>query len=146
MQWSPSPNAGFTAPNVKPWMSVVPDYPTINAEAELKDRNSTFHYWRTILGLRKQYLNVFVYGDYVLLDRRSNEVFAYSRQYEDQQAVVLCNWTDRPIEWDPTANGVKQVKEVLLSNYDAAGQALKRFEGRQWSLRPYEAAVMFVEP
>lgn len=126
-------------------MSVVPDYTTINAEAEVKDPNSTFNYWRAVLALRKKYLDIFVYGDYVLLDARSNETFAYTRQYEDQQGLVLCNWTDTPLEWDPVANGVKDPKQVLLNNYETTDEVMQRLSGAKWSLRPYEAVVLLVE-
>jgi hypothetical protein len=34
------------------------DYVRVNAEAEVKDPNSTYHYWATVLKLRKKYLDV----------------------------------------------------------------------------------------
>ncbi|PYH68892.1 alpha-glucosidase [Aspergillus vadensis CBS 113365] len=145
VQWSSAPNGGFTGPNAKPWMSVNPDYVRFNAEAQVNDPNSIYHYWAAVLGLRKKYLDIFVYGDYDLVDKDSQEIFAYSRQYENQKALVLTNWTENTLEWDATANGVKGVKDVVLNSYESAEAAKGRFSGQKWSLRPYEAVVLLVE-
>ncbi|KAJ6031401.1 hypothetical protein N7540_002133 [Penicillium herquei] len=143
VQWSAAPNGGFTGPDVKPWMSVNPDFVTINAEAQVNDPHSTYNYWATVLGLRKKYLDIFVYGDWVLVDELSQEVFAYTRQHENDKALVLCNWTDKTIDWDATSHGIDAVKAVLLDNYDTSA-AVQHFTGGKWSLRPYEAAVFLV--
>lgn len=146
VQWTNAPNAGFTSPNVKPWMSVNPNYARgINAEAQVNDPNSTYSYWASVLGLRKKYVDIFVYGNYELVDRDSQEIFAYTRQYEDQKALVLANWTDGTLEWDSSSNGVKAVKDVLLNTYDSASDVKERFSGSKWSLRPYEAVVLLIE-
>ncbi|RAK74040.1 glycoside hydrolase family 13 protein [Aspergillus fijiensis CBS 313.89] len=146
VQWSAGPNGGFTGPNVKPWMAVNPDSERVNAEAQVKDPQSTYHYWASVLGLRKKYLDIFVYGDYTLVDRESQAVFAYTRQYEDQKALVLANWTDQTLEWDPVANGVGAVKGVVLNTYESAESAGGRIRsGGKWSLRPYEAVVVLVQ-
>ncbi|KAJ5885100.1 oligo-1-6-glucosidase [Penicillium taxi] len=144
VQWSSAANAGFTGPNVKPWMSVNPNYEFINAEADVSNPNSTYHYWASVLGLRKKYLDIFVYGDWALIDEINEEVFAYTRQYEDQKAVVVCNWTEKTLNWDAAGQGVANIKEVLLDSYEGTAEATPRFSGGKWSLRPYEAVVLLV--
>lgn len=141
VQWSSAPNGGFTGPNVKPWMSVNPDFERVNAEAQVNDPNSPYRFWGSVLGLRKKYLDIFVYGDWVSVDSPNEEVFAFTRQYEDQKALVVCNWMPKTIDWDASSNGFSAVKEVLLSNYDGTTEASQRFAGGKWSLRPYEAVV-----
>jgi glycosidase len=90
VQWTSGPNAGFTEDAaVKPWMSVNPNYKEINAESQVSDPTSVFNYWRSVLNLRKKYLDVFVYGDFVMVDKASEQVWAYTRQFEDQQTLVL---------------------------------------------------------
>lgn len=143
VQWSSAPNGGFTGPNVKPWMSVNPDYVTVNAKAQVNDPNSTYHYWAAVLGLRKKFLDVFVYGDWVLIDQPNEEIFAFTRQYENDKALVVCNWTENTVNWDAEKNGFGVVKAVLLDNYDT-GKAVQHFTGGQWSLQPYQAAVFLV--
>lgn len=121
-------------------MRVNPNYTKINAEAQISDPNSPFSYWRLVLNLRKKYMDIFVYGDFALLDQYSEEVFAYTRQYEDQQALVLCNWTDKTVMWDPAANEVGKVKLVLLNSYGVS----EKYSGEKWPLRPFEATVLLV--
>ncbi|KAJ5220265.1 alpha-amylase [Penicillium chermesinum] len=144
VQWSSAPNGGFTGPNVKPWMSVNPDFERVNAEAQVKDPNSPYRFWGSVLGLRKKYLDIFVYGDWVSVDSPSEEVFAFTRQYESQKALVVCNWTPKTIEWDASNNGVSNIKEVLLSNYGSAADTAQRLASGKWSLRPFEAVVALI--
>ncbi|KAL4897556.1 glycoside hydrolase superfamily [Aspergillus ambiguus] len=144
VQWTSAPHGGFTGPDVKPWMSVNPDYVRINAEAEVKDPNSTYHYWAAVLGLRKKHLDIFVYGNYELVDRESQEIFAYTRQYGDQKALVLANWTEKNLKWDPASNGIKAIQGVLLDSYDTTESVKSRFSETVWTLRPYEAVVVLL--
>ncbi|CAI7591301.1 unnamed protein product [Penicillium pancosmium] len=144
VQWSDAENAGFTGPGVKPWMSVNPDYVRVNAAAEVKDPNSTYHFWASVLGLRKKYLDIFVYGNWVQIDEPNEEVFAFTRQYENQKALVVCNFTAKTVDWNAGSNGVTSIKEVILNNYDSTTEATQRFSGGQWSLRPYEAVVVLL--
>lgn len=141
VQWTSAPNGGFTGPNTKPWMSVNPNYTSVNAETQINDPNSTYTFWGRVLGLRKKYLDIFVYGNYTLVDRDSQEVFAFTRQYDDQKAIVVCNWTETAREWDAKANGIEDVKEVILDNWEGVQETAQRLEGGKWSLKPYEAVV-----
>ncbi|OOQ85053.1 Alpha-glucosidase [Penicillium brasilianum] len=144
VQWTDDPNGGFTGPNVRPWMSVNDDYVRVNAAAAVRDPNSSYHFWASVLKLRKRHLDLFVYGDWKIVDAPSQEVFAYTRQYEDQKALILCNWTDQSVTWDALSNGIRAVKSVLLNNYERSAEASKRFSGGKYALRPYEAFVLLV--
>lgn len=129
-QWDASPNAGFTSGT--PWLAVNPNYTSVNvAEAE-KDPNSTLHYFRNIVQLRKK-TPALVYGKYTLLDRNNPDVYAYTRELNGQKILVLLNFKDRPA----TAHleGIDLSKAILLlGNYP--GEATRSLD-----LRPYEAAV-----
>lgn len=145
VQWSAAPNGGFTGANVKPWMSVNPEYSQVNAEGQVKDPQSLYHYWNSVLTLRKKYLDIFVYGNYELVDRDSQEIYAYTRAYDTSKALVLANWTDHDLSWNAAAQKIDKVKEVLLDSYESASAAQGRFSGAQWTLRPYEAVVILLE-
>lgn len=125
-------------------MSVNDDYPRFNAAAAVKDPDSIYHFWASVLKLRKKHLDLFVYGGWKIVDAQSQEVFAYTRQYNDQNALVLCNWTAQNVTWDALSNGVPPVKTVLLNNYERTGEASKRCSGGKYHLRPYEAFVLLV--
>ncbi|KAF7717039.1 Molybdopterin synthase catalytic subunit [Penicillium ucsense] len=127
VQWSDAPNAGFTAPTIKPWMSVNDNYPRINAAVEIHDANSVYTFWASVLRLRKEYKDVFVYGSWTVVDAPSQDIFAFTRQFDDQKVLVLCNWTERSLTWDPRDNGITATKDMLLNNYEAPAEALKRF-------------------
>jgi oligo-1,6-glucosidase len=52
-QWNRGPNAGFCTENVKPWMRVMDDYHTINAEDQMKVQDesqlSVWQFWQSAL-------------------------------------------------------------------------------------------------
>ncbi|EED13699.1 oligo-1,6-glucosidase [Talaromyces stipitatus ATCC 10500] len=117
VQWTAGPNAGFTSANVKPWMSINPNHTQINAENQLPDPTSAYNYWRSVLSLRKKWLGVFVYDDFVLVDRGNEQLFVYTRQYQDQKALVICNFTVQMVKWGVKLHMLAEVKEVLLNTY-----------------------------
>ncbi|OXV05650.1 hypothetical protein Egran_06582 [Elaphomyces granulatus] len=142
MQWSSASNAGFTSPDVDPWMSVNPNYTTVNAEVQMFDPSSTFNYWSSLLRLRKRYGDIFIYGDFTMVDSASEEIFAYKRMFDHQQVLVLCNWTDKAVVWHPAPHGVGKVKDVLLNSYGVSEKY--RIASEKWPLRPYEATVLLI--
>jgi hypothetical protein len=81
-----------------------------------------------------------VYGDFELLDRQHDDVFAYSRSSGDQKAVVVCNFRETPVTWavPPSVNLLSA--EVLLSNYPEVDVTREKL-----ALRPFEAFVVSVK-
>lgn len=75
-------------------MRVNDDYPEWNVEAQLKNPKSVFSYWQSILKLRKEYQDIFVYGSFELLLRGHKQLFVYARRYESQEAVVVINFSN----------------------------------------------------
>jgi oligo-1,6-glucosidase len=59
MQWSSSPNAGFSLKEggEKPWMRVHDDYVAWNVEKQKGDPNSVLSFWKKMLMFRKRYLS-----------------------------------------------------------------------------------------
>ena len=49
MQWNDGPNAGFTTGT--PWIPVIDNYKTINAEACLADQDSVYYYYKKLIEL-----------------------------------------------------------------------------------------------
>lgn len=129
MQWNGECNAGFTSGT--PWIKVNPNYRQINADAERKDPESVFHYYKKLIELRKKY-DIIVYGAFAGLLEDSGSVYAYERHYHDEKLVVACNFTDQEISCD-VADDVSGGKE-LISNYK---------EHQKGVLRPYEARVIY---
>jgi alpha-glucosidase len=55
MLWVNAPNAGFTAPDAKPWLPLESDWPTKNAAAQRSDAKSMLTLYRRLLALRRQH-------------------------------------------------------------------------------------------
>ena len=127
MQWNAEKNAGFTTGT--PWLPVTGNYPIINAEREVNDPDSVYHYYRKLIELRHQY-PIVVYGEFVPLLEEDPDVYAYARVLDGQRLTVLLNWTDRTVAC-PLAGEL--TGQELISNYPTH-QAGK--------LQPYEARVI----
>ncbi|KAI1077991.1 glycoside hydrolase family 13 protein [Whalleya microplaca] len=79
-QWDDGPNAGFTAPGVEAWMRVHDDYVDINAKKQRQDPESILSFYKSILKLRKQYKDLFVFGAFRLLALEDEGLFAYVKE------------------------------------------------------------------
>ena len=131
MQWSEEPHAGFTTGT--PWIQVNPNFKDINAEKEVKDENSVFHYYKKLIQLRKRY-DIIVYGSYEPLMEEDSRVFAYTRKLEEK-LLVLCNFAAEEIQVPIPEEFCKEEAECLISNYD-------QMDGKDRNrLLPYEASV-----
>lgn len=136
MQWDESPNAGFTTAD-KPWMRVNDNYKQINAAAQVNDPRSVYHTWRNVLEQRKAYTDIFVYGDFELVDEVNDKVFAYKRRAGNgDTALVVCNFSVDDVTW---THGDK-VREILAS---PAGKRVEDVKG-QIRLGPCEAVALLL--
>ena len=129
MQWNAKENAGFTEGT--PWIDVNPNYTVINAEAEQKDKDSVFHFYKKLIQLRKQE-RVLIDGKYDVLLPEHPEIFAYTRTDEHSRLLVICNFTGHEVRYDLPENWEKG--ELLLRN--EAGTFT------QGVLGPYEADMV----
>lgn len=130
MQWNDNENAGFSAG--EPWLKINPNYKEINVAAALKNSDSIWFYYQTLLKLRKEHL-AFVYGDYKEYMIDSEFVYIYTRSANSKTYLILLNFTDNEqIISAPFLNETKP--ELILSNYDA--NDLKRGK-----LNPWEASI-----
>lgn len=93
-----------------------------------------FEYWASILRLRKAHKNVFIYGDFELLEENHNDVFAYARTFETQKVVVVTNFRKTPVTWSLPKNIKLQKENILMSNFSDT-----KFKDGSMSLRPFEA-------
>lgn len=134
MQWEAAEHGGFTTGT--PWIEVNKNYTTINAKQELEDSDSIFHYYKQLISLRKQY-DVIAYGDFKEVDRKSKNVLAYERTYQNETLLVISNFYGKEIEWVSPIdiNGY----EKLLGNYEEILTA----DHKTVTLRPYETMILY---
>ncbi|MCM3357282.1 alpha-glucosidase [Psychrobacillus sp. MER TA 171] len=133
MQWDNTDNAGFTTGT--PWMKVNPNYSSINVEAQIKDEHSIYHFFKSMIKLRKEH-EVFVYGAYNLLLETDPDVYVYTRYLDNVFAVVLCNFRNKTVELDLHEVEQKDYR-LVLSNFEGAPHTLTK----KATLKPYETRV-----
>jgi oligo-1,6-glucosidase len=131
IQWDHTANGGFTTGT--PWIKVNPRYNEINVKAALEDPQSIFYFYQKLIALRKE-LDIIIEGDFKLLLENSTEVFAYERNWKDEQLLVLCNFssTEVAVEDEELLEKMNEY-QVVISNYET---------GNTVTLRPYEALVL----
>jgi oligo-1,6-glucosidase len=110
-QWDGTENAGFS--KTKPWLKVNPNYKTVNVAAEEKDPNSTLHYFRKMVKLRKS-LPELVYGAYHLMDEKNKNVYAYTRTLGNKSVAVVMNFSAMEVMFDLPST--LKPGEVLINN------------------------------
>ena len=130
VQWSAALHAGFTAPEATPWMRVNTDYPDVNAEAQLSNPQpapglvSVHAFWRRALANRKKHADVFVYGDFEMLDMEDKSVVAFRRWSEKEEFVTVLNFSGEEVRWKGL--GEVEVLKWVAGNYDE-----RELEGRE---------------
>ena len=130
MQWDDSANAGFTTGT--PWIKVNSNYKTVNAKQQTTDPDSVFSYYKELIRLRHEN-DIIVYGEYELLEPQNEELFIYTRTWNNEQLMVLCNFTDKDVVIPAAVMAqIPADAQILISNHVGNLEAV---------LRPYEARV-----
>lgn len=134
MQWDRSEQAGFTTG--VPWFPVNPNYPEINATAEIADPDSVFTYYRKLIALRHE-LPVVAQGDFTMLLEGDPRVYAFTRSLDGVTLLVLGNFSgdETPAAVPDAAAWAKA--ELLLGNYPAPGGSTAGIVLRPWETRIY---------
>jgi oligo-1,6-glucosidase len=124
VQWDSSPHAGFTSSSSTPWMRVIPDYVTVNAAAQLAKPNpspgtlSVHAFWKRALENRKKHKDVFVYGDFQVIDQENEKVVAWKRWGESEAFVTVLNFSGESVTWEGLTNEGVKVQKWVAGNYD----------------------------
>lgn len=147
VQWSSAPNAGFCPEGVKPWIRVHDDYKSVNVADQLARDDSPLSFWRKMLRLRKQYLDLLVMGDFELHDLYEQDMFTFVKKRKgagDQGAselemLVCCSFSDevQPVDYPGRLRGREM--ELVISTLGEVG------EGEEKYLRPWEGRIYLVK-
>ncbi|WP_319371936.1 alpha,alpha-phosphotrehalase [uncultured Ilyobacter sp.] len=132
MQWDNSSNAGFTSG--EPWIGVISNYREINAKKSLEDKESVFYHYKELIDIRKKY-DVTVFGNYAIIEKDHDKVYAYKRKYKDEEMLVVCNFYGEETEF--LLEGIESYS-VLNSNYKES-----MVEDGKVHFRPYEAVIFY---
>ena len=137
MQWDNNLNGGFS--KATPWIDVNPNYKQINVKESLEDSNSIFNYYKELIKLRHNN-DTIVYGDVKLIYPENESIFAYTRNLDDEQLMVVLNFYENEIDFKIPDNIDINKLEIILSNYKD-----KVIKNETIKLRPYEAIVYKVK-
>lgn len=112
MQWSNDLHAGFTTG--EPWLKVADNYHEINVEKELST-GSIIEYYKRLIALRKE-MKVISEGSYrgILMDHPS--VYAYVREYEGEELLVLNHFYEEPVTIEVPEEFQNRSSKYLIGN------------------------------
>jgi len=149
MQWTSAvPNAGFTSPDVKPWLPIPASARTVNVETESGQADSLLNFYKSLLRLRRTEPGL-VHGNYVTLNPEDQNVFSFLRQppasSKGRSVLVALNMSDQKqtakfdlAKWNPNA----KVGSVLQSSFDGGQTTL---ELNKIVLPPFGAIVLAIQ-
>lgn len=134
MQWDEGANAGFTSG--EPWIGVNPNYLSINAKAQVGERDSVFEFYRRLIKFRKEE-NILTNGDFVLIEPSHPSLFAYTRNWGADTVLVMANFSSEELDINETElNPLHGSARLVISNYEPALVAKENL------LRPWEVRVL----
>ena len=133
MQWTAGKNAGFTGGT--PWLNLNENYVRINAEENLADPDSLYHYYQKLIKLRKDpaYKDTLVYGTLTPYLPEEKNLMAYIREEGGQRILVAGNF-DR----NPKVVTIPSEGRLLLNNLEEAPEMC----GETLRLAGYQAVVL----
>lgn len=133
MQWSSAENAGFTTGN--PWLGMNPNYTSVNVEQQLADPDSILHFYKKMIEMKKEH-EVFTYGTYDLLLEDHEQIYAYTRILDAEQAIVISNLSGDPAAFEYDGFPLDASK-LLLSNHEVETHG----PVTSFTLKPFETRV-----
>jgi oligo-1,6-glucosidase len=137
MQWDATANAGFTAG--EPWIDVNPNYVQLNAAAALADPGSVFHTYRRLIALRHS-RPIVAEGDFRMLLRDDEQVYAFTRTLGDERMLVVANLSGRAADVELPGVDEWSTAEVLIENLPADASATDGHD--RLRLAPWEARAL----
>jgi oligo-1,6-glucosidase len=137
MHWDSGPNAGFSSgspgTHSVPWIMLNPNYREINAAEQQGRGDSVFAYYKTLIQLRKQ-LDIITFGNFELLLPDDQDLFVYTRQYQQEELLVICNFSRTERSFDPPERFCGA--NLLITNEEAPADTV---------LGPFTAAVYHIQ-
>jgi glycosidase len=131
MQRDASVNAGFCNPHATPWMPALESCKQINVADQTLREGSVLNFWRKLLLLRKQCVELFVYGGFQLLDS-STDVMLFTKHDPNSSRTLLtvANLSKEAREWQVPIEVDLNKFEMIASNDNGTDTGLRPFEAR----------------
>ena len=114
MQWDGGAAAGFSTGT--PWIAVNPNYPEINAAAQIDDSDSVLAHYRAVIELRHTD-PVVANGDFTMLLPNDDRVYAFTRNWQGSTLLVLGNFSGEQAAAPVPDESAWAKAELVLGNY-----------------------------
>lgn len=114
MQWSKEKNAGFTSG--EPWLKVNPNYAEINAAEQQNRADSVLSFYRGVLKIRKEYIDIVRDGRFVPVDTKNKDVFAYARELDGKILLAVCSLSPKKAVVNIPEEYLKKGSKLILTN------------------------------
>lgn len=126
VQWDSTSNGGFCPAGVKPWMRVNDDYPVVNAAIQVSAGRANsrsmlvppYRFWQRALEIRKEHLDLFVYGHFEVIKDTSPSVFAFKRESDLEGSITILNFSGQEAEFTLPAG--YEIHSWAMGSYDAS--------------------------
>lgn len=132
MQWDDTENSGFSKGT--PWLSISDESREITVKNQVKDSTSIHAYYKELIRFRKEHKAI-AEGEITFLRQANKQIFAYKRNFEKEELLIVCNWKAQACEFFMPGHYQK-----LMGNYEEA-QEEKQYQTGVMQLRPFECIV-----
>jgi oligo-1,6-glucosidase len=132
MQWNAEAHGGFTKGKAEPWIRVNPNYPRINVAAQQDQTDSVLGFWKKAVANRKEYRELFIHGNFRIVDQVNETVFAFWKEAGEQAALVLLNFSDSssPLPKETAEFSLELLLSTTHVGVHLASSPLNPWEGR----------------
>ncbi len=114
MQWDNSPNAGFSAKGVKPWLPLAKDFKTNNVGIQKAQKDSMLSLFKALTKLRSE-ISCLNSGKYKYIPTAQKEIFAYLRYDNKMTALVILNFSSKSFKLDLSKKLPNKGANLLLA-------------------------------
>jgi len=122
MQWDSSDNAGFSEPNVQPWLPLAHDYPRVNVAVEQIDPRSMLTLHQRLVALRRATPALSV-GTYRHVSS-DDAVFVFERASGSDRRVVALNLSNTPRTLQWSMANTRVILSTALDREESVGSTL----------------------
>lgn len=130
-QWNSEKNAGFS--DGSPWLKVNDNYREINASSQIKDQNSVYSYYKSLIALRRN-SPALIFGEYRDLDPSNAKIYAYTRSLANAKYLIIINMSESNVRYD--IPGAIKIKQLVIQNSENT-----EFSDSQVNLHPWQASI-----
>ena len=139
MQWSNTPNAGFSPSGVNPWLPVNPNYKDdITVKEQEPNPASLLNYYKRLLRARKG-SPALQKGEYIPLQTREKDYFSFLRKSDEQIVLVILNYSQTSHDLDFTR--VKEIKNNSLRILFSSAERRADHLPPSFKINPFEVFV-----